>query len=136
MDNYLAAEPLIVARLKEQVADATIHSSWGMPAIRENHDLPPSVIVFLEEDAPGAVADTGLSQKIKQTWLCLVVVKDAETEAGTLISQVVRAMAGWKPVGAPFSAFTRVKSAFSPDYSPNGVFYFPLAFTTSFVFHA
>ncbi|MBF0625842.1 MAG: hypothetical protein HQL82_13665 [Magnetococcales bacterium] len=136
MDNYLAAEPLIVARLKEYVSEAAIHSSWGMPAVRENHDLPPSVIIFLEEDHPGAVADTGLSQKVEQTWLCLVVVRDAETETGTLVSQVIRAMAGWKPAGAPFSAFKRVKSAYSPDYSLNGVFYFPLAFATSFVFNA
>ncbi|WP_085440190.1 phage tail terminator protein [Magnetofaba australis] len=136
MDDYLSAEPLIVARLKEQIRDARIHSSWGVPAIRENHDLPPSVIVFLEEDAPGAVADTGSSQKVEQTWLCLVVVRDAETESGTLVSQVIRAMAGWKPAGSPFSAFKRVKSAYAPDYSPNGVFYFPLAFATSFVFSA
>lgn len=67
MENYLAAEPMIVARLQETISGAAIHSSWGMPAIRENHDLPPSVIVFLEEDAPGAVADTGTSQKVEQT---------------------------------------------------------------------
>lgn len=64
-----------------------------------------------------------------------MVVKNAETEAGHLISQVIRAMAGWKPAGSPFSAFKRVKSVYSPDYSPNGIFYFPLAFATSFVFH-
>ena len=136
MDNYLAAEPLIVARLKEKVTDAIILSSWGVPTIQEKPDLPASVIVFLEQDKPGAIADVGASQKVEQTWLCLVVVRDAENAAGELISQVIRAMAGWKPAGSPFSAFKRVKSTYSPDYSPNGVFYFPLAFATSFIFHA
>ena len=136
MENYLAAEPLIVARLQEQVTGATVSSSWGMPAIRESHDLPPSVIVFLEDDAPGAVADSGAAQKVEQTWLCLVVVRDAEADAGSLISKVIRAMAGWKPAGSGFSVFKRVKSGYSPDYSPNGIFYFPLAFATSFVFHS
>ncbi len=31
MDDYLVAEPLIVARLEEQLSDITIKSTWGMP---------------------------------------------------------------------------------------------------------
>ena len=135
MNDYLAAEPLIVARLKDQVRDARIHSSWGQPVIKESHDLPPSVMVFLEEDRPGKTADGGNAQKIEQIWLALVVVRDAEQDAGALISQVIRALAGWNPDKSQFSPFQRVKSAFSPDYSPNDIFYFPIAFSTSFVFN-
>ena len=136
MEDYLEVEPLIVARLKEEVRNARVHSSWGQPVIKETTDLPPSVMVFLEDDRPGTTAANGQDQKIEQVWLTLVVVRDAEQEAGSLISQVVRALVGWEPSGSPFSAFKRVKSVYSPDYSPNGVFYFPLAFATSFVFNA
>ena len=136
MDDYLEIEPLIVARLKEQIRDAQILSSWGQPVIKETHDLPSSVMVFLEDDRPGDTVARGKNQKIEQTWLALVVVRDAENEAGPLISQVLRAIAGWQPEGGRFSVFQRVRSSFLPDYSPNGIFYFPLSFSTKFVFNS
>ena len=123
-----------MARLKEQVPEVQTLSSWGQPVIKESHDLPPSVMVFLENDQPGDVVARGRNQKIEQTWLALVVVKDAENEAGPLISQVIRALAGWCPEGGRFSVFQRVRSSFLPDYSPNGIFYFPLSFSTTFAF--
>lgn len=134
MDDYLAVEPLIISRLREEIANVTIKSTWGMPKILENCDLAPAILVFLEDDKPGH--ENGTSQKVEQTWLCLVVVNDAQTEAGPLISQVIKAMNFWQPPGETFTYFKRVKSNFSPDYSPNGVYYFPLAFSTEFVFNS
>ncbi|MBF0116464.1 MAG: hypothetical protein HQM04_15660 [Magnetococcales bacterium] len=136
MDDYLAAEPLIVARLKDQLlSNITIQSTWGMSKLQENFDTPPAVLILLEEDRPGEVNLAGTAQKIEQVWTCIVVVKDAENEAGPLISQVLQAMSGWQPDGETFSPFRRVKSGFSHDYSPSTAFYFPLAFSTSFVFN-
>jgi hypothetical protein len=136
MEDYLEVEPLIKARLKEKIPDAQILSSWGQPAIKENHDLPPSVMVFLENDRPQESVATGRNQKIEQTWLALVVVQDAENEAGPLISKVIRALSGWLPKDSRFSPFKRIKSSYVPDYSPNGIFYFPLSFSTVFVFNS
>lgn len=135
MEDYLAAEPLIVARLNDQINNVTIQSTWGMPKIQETFDLPPAVMVFLEDDRPGQIQllDDGATQKVEQIWLCLIVVADAENDAGPLISQVIRAINGWQPAGETFSAFRRVKSSFVPDTSPNGVYYFPVAFSTSFI---
>lgn len=134
MDDYLKVEPLIVARLKAQVPNAQILSSWGQPVIKETADLPPSIMVFLEDDKPEESVAAGRNQKIEQHWLALVVVRNAELEAGRLISRTIQALAGWKPEGGQFSAFRRVRSGFVPDYSPNGFFYFPLTFATHFVF--
>ena len=134
MTDYLEIEPLIIARLKEKISKAQVLSSWGQPVIKENHNLPPSIQVFLEEDRPEETVARGKNQKIEQTWLVLVVVRDAENDAGPLISQVIRTLAGWQPEGVRFSAFKRVRSSFTPDYSPNGFFYFPLSFSTQFVF--
>ena len=134
MDNYFEVEPLIVARLKDKIRDAQILSSWGQPVIKETSDLPSSVMVFLEEDRPGETVANGQNQKIEQVWLTLVVVRDAENEAGPLISHVIKTLAGWRPEDERFSAFQRVRSSFVPDYSPNGIFYFPLSFSTQFVF--
>ena len=136
MDDYLAVEPLIVARLNDQLNNVTIKSTWGMPKIQETFDLPPAVLVFLEEDRPGLVnlLEDGASQKVEQIWLCLVLVADAANEAGPLISQIIKALNGWQPPGETFSPLKRMKSSFAPDYSPSGVYYFPVAFSTSFVF--
>jgi hypothetical protein len=136
MEDYLEVEPLIKTRLKEKIPNAQILSSWGQPVIKESHDLPPSVMVFLENDRPQDSVATGRNQKIEQTWLALVVVKDAENEAGPLISKVIRALSGWLPQDSRFSPFKRTKSSYVPDYSPNGIFYFPLSFSTVFVFNS
>ncbi|MBF0631111.1 MAG: hypothetical protein HQL89_09025 [Magnetococcales bacterium] len=134
MNDYLAAEPLIIARLEDQIANVTIKSTWGMPRIQETPNLPPAVLVFLEKDISGQV-HLG-NHKVEQTWLCLVMVQDARLEAGPLISQVIKAMHGWRPEDRTFSAFRRVPSGFAHEYSPTGVFYFPLAFATEFVFNS
>ncbi|ABK43779.1 hypothetical protein Mmc1_1268 [Magnetococcus marinus MC-1] len=132
MQNYLQIEGLIVQRLKDQLEGIRVLSSWGMPVIHEEAELPPTVIIFLEEDKPGPIQ--GNQQKVEQTWLCLVVVRDAESDAGALISRVITAVVGWTPDRTLFKPFQRTASAYSPDYSPNGIFYFPLAFETSFLF--
>jgi hypothetical protein len=50
MEDYLEVEPLLVSRLKEKIPDTQILSSWGQPVIKEHHNLPPSVMIFLEEE--------------------------------------------------------------------------------------
>ncbi len=135
MDNYLEIEPLIVARLRAQIPDVPVFSSWGQPMIKEMVDLLPSIKVFLEEDKPEESVAVGRNQKIEQRWLILMVVRDAEEESGLLISRIIRALAGWQPEGGRFFPLRRVQSSFMPDYSPNGIFYFPLTFATHFVFN-
>lgn len=135
MSDYLAVEPMIISRLNTKIPHVSIKSTWGMPKIQETIDLPPAILVFLEEDRPGQLQllGGGATQQVEQIWLCLIVVADPENEAGTLISQVIQALNGWQPTGETFSAFKRVKSTFVPDTSPNGVYYFPVAFSTSFI---
>ncbi len=135
MDDYLAAEPLIVARLEDQIPDVTIRSTWGMPKFQEAPDTPPAILLVLENDTPGEMTIDGGAQLVHQTWTCVVLVSDAANEAGPLLSQVIQAMNGWVPPGEQFSPFRRVKSGMTHDYSPSTVLYFPLAFQTSFVFN-
>ena len=137
MDDYFAAGPLIAARLTAQLAGVNIKSTWGIPRIQEQFDLPPAVLVSLEDDRPDEIVNW-TSQKVEQIWTCVVVVSDPDNEAGSLISQVIQAMNGWQPSGSgtPFSPFQRVKSELQHECSPNGVLYFPLAFSTTFVFNS
>ncbi len=136
MNDYLEVEPLIIARLKEELSDVQILSSWGQPVIKESPELPPSVMLFLEDDQPAEAVAAGKNQKIEQRWLALVVVREPEQEAGPLIARVIRSLAGWRPEGGRFAPFQRIRTSFLPDFSPNGFFYFPLSFTTTFVFNS
>ncbi len=132
IDNYLALGPLIVSRLQDQVQEATVSLSWGIPVLVEN-PLSPAIVVLLEEDQPAEEISRGRTQKVVQTWLVLVVIRDADDVAGQMISSVYKALAGWSP-DAAFYPLKRVKSPNKPDISPNGVSYFPLSFQTFFVF--
>ena len=136
MDGYLAAGPLIKARLKSQLSsNIAIQSTWGMSKIQENFDMPPAVLIMLEDDQPAQEVFEGTLQKVIQTWMALVVIHDTEDSAGETISNVYQALAGWSPDRNLFSPFRRVKSSYKPDVSPNGVSYFPLSFETSFMFN-
>ncbi|MBF0097513.1 MAG: hypothetical protein HQM04_16650 [Magnetococcales bacterium] len=134
MHNYLMLAPLILSRLRECLPQVEISSSWGVPAIKETPDQQPSIVVFLEDDQPVQQTAQGTVQKITQTWMVLVAVRDTEEGAGELISRVYRALAGWRP-GLLFEPLHRVRSSYKPDVSPNGVSYFPLSFETSFIFN-
>ena len=136
LNDYLALEPLIVARLSDELADLNVKSTWGMAKIIEKFDLPPALLVFLEADKPGAVTHDGTTHKVEQVWLCVLLVGDAENEAGEYISKIIRAMSGWTPDRKIYTPFARTASKFAPDYTPNGIYYFPLAFSTTFVFNA
>ncbi|MEO5354911.1 MAG: hypothetical protein H7835_17080 [Magnetococcus sp. XQGC-1] len=132
INNYLALGPLIVSRLQEQIQEATVSLSWGVPVLVEN-PLSPAIVVLLEEDQPAEEICRGMTQKIVQTWLVLVVIRDTDEIAGQMISNVYKALAGWSPDDL-FYPLKRVKSPNKPDISPNGVSYFPLSFQTFFVF--
>jgi hypothetical protein len=135
MDDYLEAGSLILSRLREKMPEINLMRSNGKPAFQESPDLPPAVILLLEEDRPGEETGNGASQRIEQVWLCLAVTRDEDGEAGFFISRIIKALSGWRPLGGRFSPLKRVRSSFAPESSPGGLHYFPVAFQTGFVFN-
>lgn len=135
MDDYLEAGGLIISRLKERLPDLRVVPSWSLAEIRETPDLAPSLLVFLEGDSPGEGIPNGSSHKVEQRWAVVVIAHDAEGEAGVMISRTLAALAGWRPPGGRFLPLKRVASSHTPDRTPAGVFYFPVAFATGFVFN-
>ena len=136
MDDYLEAGGLIIARLRERLPELRVDPSWSLAEIRETQDLAPSLLVFLEGDSPGDSVPDGTSHKVEQRWAVVVIAREAEGEAGSMISRTIAALAGWRPPGGRFSPLKRVASSHTPDRTPAGVFYFPVAFATGFVFNA
>ena len=133
MTDYLAVGGLLLARLRSRLPDLRVASTWGLSEIREysGHD---QILVLLEKDVPGESASRGYENLVTQRWCVVVVVRDAQTEAGVIISKVINAIAGWKPEVGGFSPFQREVSSHNPDWTAAGFYYFPVAFATSFVF--
>ena len=135
MDDYLEAGGLIIARLRQQLPDVRVAPTWSFTEIKETPDLAPSLLVLLEGDTPGSSIANGKDHKVEQRWTVVVIVRDAESEAGPMISRVISALAGWKPPNGRFTTLQRVPSSHTPDWTPAGVFYFPVAFAVGFVFN-
>ncbi|MBF0137469.1 MAG: hypothetical protein HQL65_14625 [Magnetococcales bacterium] len=136
MDNYVTVGGLIVDRLKEKLPDLLrIEFIWGKNAIREASDIVPSLMVFLEMDVPGQSSPDGREHTVEQQWAVVLVTRDSEGEAGPLISKMISALAGWRPQSGRFSSLKRVQSSHVPEWSANGVLYFPVVFSTGFVFN-
>lgn len=130
--DYLQVGQLIQTRLNEQLLSSYRTAiRQGKPVMHEEMDKLPSIMIYLDEDVPGQSNVT--SQKIEQRWLVWVINKSS-TDAGIVISSVIRALSGWTSDCSAFTPLVRVRTQQSPDWSPNGVLYFPLAFSTSFVF--
>ena len=106
------------------------------PDLHEDEIVTPAVVVMLEEDNPGNYAGNSADQSIDQTWVCIVIVKDNDADAGKIIANVIKALSGWRPIDAGVRQFKRVKSNFNPENSKGGLYYFPISLTATFVFTA
>jgi hypothetical protein len=145
-NNFMAAEPHIVARLKEALAglQPAVHvfTMADLADVKESAQLVPAVHVVwggfrvLEASARGDRA------RLEHTWLCVAAVRNvaaarhgaaARQEAGELIARAGAALMGLtlpnttKPLGL----------AGAPQGgASNGFMYLPLAFKTESIFSA
>lgn len=153
MDDFLAAEPLIVACLQaalnpepaegeDKPPVINVFAARDLATVQESGQITPAVHVLLDSFEADAITRDGKAQQITQRWLVVIVVRSADgvragegvkASAGPLIVRTFNALAGWEPPGGDFSPLLHVTPPARPDYSPGGFMYFPLAFTTSCV---
>lgn len=108
--SLLALEPLLLARLREQLPPGVpVLPKASLDAQAEGLLRAPAVYVIY---AGGEVAERrpdGRAVKLRQRWLCLVAVRNlaestsgqpAREDAGTLADVVLTALMGWQPPGA------------------------------------
>lgn len=139
MDDYLAAERLIKARLEEQAQDAkAVFSAVDLNGVTERSQVTPAVHVLYGGDVPvreaPGTANRGQMQITDQRWVIVVAVRSAKDVqggsgarelAGPIIAQALAALRGWKPAG--FDRPLRRGSGMPPRYTP-GFAYFPFQF--------
>lgn len=142
LSDWLAAEELIVDRLKDQVAELrTVTTAAELAAVAEMRQKPtPSAIVVYDGDDvptnPQSQAKQGARHKAVQRWLVVLAVKNvadqragssARRDAGPLIAKIMNALAGWQlplPGVRPLSRAGSPGPAFEKGYG-----YFPILFT-------
>lgn len=143
MSNYLALEPLIIARLQSQVTGLrAVLSADDLADLATGVQTTPAAYVLYDGDdvpaTPAMRAGDGARQLITQRWLVVLAVRnarggaDAREDAGPLLSQCLTALAGHhlQPT-PPAHIFRPLKRAQAPrpGYA-DGFGYFPLLFTT------
>lgn len=139
-DNFLALEPLIIARLREQLEPTVyVMSAADLDAIVESTQPAPAVHVLYLSGRPTESQDGFVT--FEQTWLTVIVVRNltdtttgeaARQDAGPLAMQVIDALHRRKLVPArPLLPAKAPNAGFSA-----GHFYLPLAWTASISFRS
>ena len=137
MGNHLALEPLLIARLKAEVADfRAVLGMADLASMQEAGQTTPAAHVIYQGDTlPGgdSRAGQGAVQMVVQTWLVVVAVRNvrdtvgggaAREEAGLLITLTLKALSGWAAPGyRPLVRVNAPRPGFNAGYA-----YFPLAF--------
>ena len=139
--EWLGLEPLLLEHLRRALPKAVkVVSARDLAGVKEAAQNTPSVQIYhrgyrpLDEQAAGAL------QRVEQTWLAVVVVRNAagqkdgtatRADASDHCDAVLTALLGWKP-DKSYSALRLASGAPPPAWSPGGFGYYPLAFTTNF----
>jgi hypothetical protein len=145
MDSYLAAEPLIVARLCAALPQhdrrVRVQTAPDLQGVKEAGQPTPRVDVLYHGDSQVEPQGGGLLTSITQTWICVICIDnvaglrqgaEARQDAGKLGLAVRQALTArdWSP-GEGLSRLEQIASPYAASYSA-GRMYLPLAFRTSF----
>lgn len=118
IEHYLAAEQLIVERIRAQMPDLkNVFGMADLASIQDNaSQFAPCVCVVYDGDevpqGDSARAGAGAAQVVQQRWVAWLIVRNvrsaargeaARSEAGPMLSALLSALAGWSP---------------GPDYRP------------------
>lgn len=138
MEDFLAAEEAIIARLAARMPKIRILGAVDLDGLDVEQQATPAVYVLFDGARPGRSAAAGRSLRIAQRWGAVVAVRNlrdrqsgagARKEAGPLIAQVIRALAGWTPQEG-MSPLTLAAVGSRPGYR-DGFFYYAVLFDTT-----
>lgn len=145
-NNFLAAEPDIVARLKDALAglQPAVHvlTESDLDGVKENAQLTPAVNVIYGGFRVLEASDRGDQARLLHTWLVVASVRNvaggrsgaaARRDAGELAARAGAALMGYRVANAT----KPLRLAPSPrGNAQNGYLYLPLAFTAETLFRA
>jgi hypothetical protein len=139
-DDYLALEPLIIARLQDQIPDLAANvrplADANVLADGGGNTTPALLVIYAGEaiDYPENMRQATGTERIDQTWAVVVSVRSstdpragsaARAIAGPLITRVIRTLSGWRP-DEGYETLRRIDAPFPSGYE-NGWLFYPLA---------
>lgn len=105
LTNWLAAEALIIERLKAQVPSARqVYAAADLGEIMTMTEVTPAVHVYYDGD--DVIEQSARNQTVFQRWGIFVVARnaaaqttgqDARSDAGAVIAEIIPAIQHWKP---------------------------------------
>lgn len=137
-ENFLALEPLLIARLCTQLADlqpkVKIMSAADLAGVSEDQQTTPAVQIVYRGYRVVESNHSSNSVRIEQTWLAVVATRNAKNlrtgdaaraDAGVITRRVLQALMGHRLVGTskPLRLADAPEAAYSAGYQ-----YLPLAF--------
>ena len=135
LDNWLAAESLIIERLELKIPEAKWVVAMSEFDIEKIAQKCPALVVIYQGDRLPADANGGQIIIAEQIWSVVVAVKNVKeisqgtasrAEAGVLMTKAIKALSGWQPNSQYKQGMTRI-AAGGAGYLA-GVSWFPLAF--------
>lgn len=138
--TFLAAEPLIVARLIEACPSArAVLTARDVAEVMESSQVSPALQVYHDGWSIEEVIGMGDTSRVLEHWLVVAVVRHARQggeaaaalreAAAPLVAEAYAALAGWRPSSE--LGWLRPVDPPRPVFSKSHG-YFPLAFTTRF----
>lgn len=138
LDNFLALEPYLVARLVDQLASLSpkvhVMTAASLAGVTEDKQTTPAVQVVYQGYKILEARSDGTLVRVEQTWLAVVAIKNmknlrsgaaAREDVGLIAVQVARALMGFKPPVClkPLQLVDGPSGGFSAGHQ-----YLPLAF--------
>lgn len=141
-NNFLAAEPEIVAQLKAALQglpqEVHVLTSMDLLGVQEATQPTPAVHVLWRGFAVEECRADGAAARLRHTWAVVVAVRNVSTlgsgaaaraEAGELVARAGAALMGFRPKAKAVTGPMKLTNAPPPKPSLNGgVLYLPLAF--------
>nr|WP_067289912.1 hypothetical protein [Marinobacterium profundum] len=128
-DDYLAAEPAIVAALAPVPGLRKVYVSQDLADMAENSQITPAAHVIYFGDRVQDNAQGGVMGHADQTWLVILAVHQVRdgNKAGPLIAALLKTLCGHH---GPLGNLTRANAP--KPYFSGGFGYYPLAFNLKF----
>lgn len=143
-ENWLALEPLLVARLKAEVPELrAVYLAADIAALDVQQDprdaaTPAAHVMYLGDQVgagSAASAGSGEVQMVDQVWCVALVVRNARgaeavrADMGPLLSRVIKSLAGWAPDLPGMRPLKRSSARTAPRFDGKGKAIFPLFFS-------
>lgn len=140
IENWLMVGGLIEARLRDKMPElADVRQIVSLAAIEELTPAVPAALIMWDGDDITGTSGPGAAQVVRQRWIVVLAVRSAVmsntgggviTEAGPLLSGMIKALSGWAPSGLmrPMVRVSGIKPGFFAGYG-----FYPLTYTTTLV---